>query len=141
MMDYEPPYQLPARATPACDKMSAAQRRPPVGATSRAEIPAPKRSESWLAEGRAAFAIANHAKPSSELVAKRFSSGRTVRIAKEQEMAALCQRRASRWADAIRDGLDPDIARFVRDQAAAWQLLATSYACSARDALVGSADA
>ena len=25
-------------------------------------------------------------------------------------MAALCQRRASDWADAIRDGLDPDIA-------------------------------
>jgi hypothetical protein len=43
-------------------------------------------------------------------------------------MAVLCQRRASDWAEAIRDGLDPDIVRFVRDQAAAWQLLANSYA-------------
>jgi hypothetical protein len=56
-------------------------------------------------------------------------------------MAALCQRRALRWADAIREGLDPDIARFVRDQAAAWRLLASSYACSAREGLVGPADA
>ena len=43
-------------------------------------------------------------------------------------MAALCRRRASDWADAIRDGLDPDIARFIRDQATAWRLLANTYA-------------
>jgi hypothetical protein len=60
---------------------------------------------------------------------------------KEQELAALCRRRASLWGDAIREGLDPDIARFFRDQAAAWQLLTTSYARSAREALAGLADA
>jgi hypothetical protein len=51
-------------------------------------------------------------------------------------MAALCHRRVSKWADAIRDGLDPDIARFIRDQTAAWQLLATNYAGSAGDDLI-----
>jgi hypothetical protein len=133
-MAYETPHHLPARAIPACDAMSAAQRlRPRIAAISRAQITAPKRSESRSAEGRATLAIANQAKPSS--------SGRTARIAKEQELAALCQRRASQWADAIREGLDPDIARFVRGQAAAWQLLATSYARSATDASGGPADA
>jgi hypothetical protein len=39
-------------------------------------------------------------------------------------------------ASAIREGLDPDIARFARDQAAAWQLLSASHARSARDALI-----
>jgi hypothetical protein len=132
-MAYETPYPLPART-------GAAQRlRSRIAATPRAQVTAPKRSETRSAEGRATFAIANHAEPSSELVHKRFSSGRTARIAKEQEMAALCQRRAFLWADAIREGLDPDIARFVRDQAAAWQLLATSYARSARDASGGTA--
>ncbi len=63
------------------------------------------------------------------------SSRRAARIAKEQELAALCRRRASRWADALREGLDPDIARFIRDQAAAWRLLASSYARSMRDDL------
>jgi hypothetical protein len=141
-MAYETPHHLPARAIPACDAMSAAPRlRLPIAATSRAYVPALKRSESRSAERRGTLAIVNHAEPSSELVAKPSSSGRTARIAKEQEMAALCQRRASLWADAIREGLDPDIARFVRDQAAAWQLLATSYARSARDASGGPADA
>jgi hypothetical protein len=88
------------------------------------------------------FAGENDAKPSSKVVAKRSSPGRVTRIAKEQEMAALCQRRASLWADAIRNGLDPDIARFIRDQATAWWLLANSYALSAREgAGGGSADA
>jgi hypothetical protein len=41
---------------------------------------------------------------------------------------------ASDWASTIRDGLDPDIACFVHDQAAAWHLLANSYAHSARHA-------
>jgi hypothetical protein len=110
-MAYET-YRIPGAAS-ACDAISAAQRlQPPITAMSRAKTPTPKLSETSLPERRAA------------------------RIAKEQELAALCRRRASRWADAIREGLDPDIARFVRDQAAAWQLLATSYACSTRDALV-----
>jgi hypothetical protein len=61
-------------------------------------------------------------------IAMRLSSRRAARVANEQRMATLCHRRASKWADAIREGLDPDIARFIRDQAAAWQLLATSYA-------------
>jgi hypothetical protein len=74
-------------------------------------------------------APSNRAEPQSpRLVAKRFASRRVVRIADEQRLAALCHRRASKWADAIREGLDPDIACFIRDQAAAWQLLATSYA-------------
>jgi hypothetical protein len=64
-------------------------------------------------------------------VAIRLSSRRAARIADEQRMVALCNRRASQWAGAIREGLDPDIARFIQDQAAAWQLLATSYARSA----------
>jgi hypothetical protein len=59
-------------------------------------------------------------------VAMRLSSRRGARIANERRMAALCQRRASDWADALRDGLDSDIARFIRDQAA-WRLLANSY--------------
>jgi hypothetical protein len=67
-------------------------------------------------------------------IAMRLSSRRAAPIANEQRMADLCHRRASKWADAIREGLDPDIARFIRDQAAAWQLLATSYASSAGDA-------
>jgi hypothetical protein len=44
--------------------------------------------------------------------------------ADESRLALACYRRASRWADAVREGLDPDIARFIRDQAAAWQLIA-----------------
>jgi hypothetical protein len=135
MMSYEAPNHLPARATPAGGKMSAAQRlRPPIAATSRATIPASKRSGRLAAEERATFAVANEAMPSSELVAKRSLSGRAARIVKEREMAALCERRASLWAESIRNGLDPDIARFVRDQATAWQLLATSYALSAKEA-------
>jgi hypothetical protein len=59
-------------------------------------------------------------------VPMRLSSRRAARIANGQWLAALCNRRASKWADAIREGLDPDIARFIRDQAAAWQLLANS---------------
>jgi hypothetical protein len=43
-------------------------------------------------------------------------------------MAALCHRRASTWAEAIREGLVPYLARFIQDQAAAWQLVAASYA-------------
>ncbi len=77
-------------------------------------------------------APSNRAKPQSpQFVAKRFASGRALRVANEQRLAALCHRRASKWANAIREGLDPDIACFIRDQAAAWQLLATSYARSA----------
>ena len=60
-------------------------------------------------------------------VALRPLSRHAARIANEQRLAVLCQRRASKWADAIREGLDPDIARFIRDQVAAWQLLANSY--------------
>ena len=60
--------------------------------------------------------------------AMRLSCRRAAHIANEQRMAALCRRHASDWVDAIRDGLDPDIARFVRDQATAWRLLANSYA-------------
>jgi hypothetical protein len=72
------------------------------------------------------LATANHAKPqSSSVVGKRSVSGRA-------HMAVLCQRRASDWADAIRDGLDPDIASFVREQARAWRLLANTYAGFAR---------
>jgi hypothetical protein len=128
----------PGRATPVCDAMEAAQcPRPPVAATSRVKIPAPKRSETRSAPERGARAAGNRAKPrSTELLAKRAA-----RIAEEQEMAALCQRRASQWAAAIREGLDPDIACFVRSQAAAWRLLASSYARSARDALAGPEDA
>jgi hypothetical protein len=62
-----------------------------------------------------------------------LSSRRAARIANEQRMAALCHLRASKWADGIREGLDPDIACFMPDQAEAWQLLATSYARSAGD--------
>ena len=115
-MAYEPPYHLPAHTLRPCDKMSAAQRLPPFAAKSRPKITTPKRNETRSAEGRA------------------------TRIAKEQELAALCRRRASLWADAICEGLDPDIARFVRDQAAAWHLLATSYARSATDTPGGQAD-
>ena len=141
-MAYESPYHMLAGATPARDKISAPQPlRPPIAAKSRGKIVAPKQGKTLSAASRGTFAIANHAKPSSGLVANRFSSRRAARIAKEQEMAALCRRRASLWGDAIREGLDPDIARFVRDQAAAWQLLATSYARSAREALAGLADA
>jgi hypothetical protein len=133
-MAYDPPYRWAARTVRPCDIMSAAQRlHPPFAAKSLPEIPAPKQSKTPSAASRGTFAIANHAKPSSGLVANRFSSRRAARIAKEQEMAALCRRRASLWGDAIREGLDPDIARFVRDQAAAWRLLATSYARSARE--------
>ena len=68
------------------------------------------------------MAAANHAElRSPKIVAKGSVSGRA-------RMAALWQRRAADWADALRDGLDPDIARFVCDQAAAWRLLANSYA-------------
>lgn len=128
-MAYERPYHPPARAT-ARDKMCAAQRlRPPISAKSRAKITAPELSETLSAEPPAMLAAVNHAKPQSpELVAKRFASRRAARIANEQQLAALCYRRASRWADAICEGLDPDIARFVCDQVAAWQLLASSYA-------------
>ena len=73
-------------------------------------------------EARAKLAAANNAEPQSpKIVAKRSVAGRA-------HMATLCRRRASDWADAIRDGLDPDIARFIRDQAAAWRLLANNYA-------------
>jgi hypothetical protein len=76
------------------------------------------------------------AKPrSSERVAKLFASGRTADVANEQRMVDFCYRRASKWADALREGLDPDIACFMRDQAAAWQFLAGSYASSARDTI------
>jgi hypothetical protein len=117
--------------------MSAA--RPRIAATSRAKLTASKRSETRQAEQSATFAVANETKPSSELVTNR--SRQAARIAGQEEMAALCQRRASLWADAIREGLDPDIARFIRDQAAAWRLLATAYVRSARDASTGPADA
>jgi hypothetical protein len=46
-------------------------------------------------------------------VPMRLSSRRAARIANGQWLAALCNRRASKWADAIREGLDPDIARFI----------------------------
>jgi hypothetical protein len=64
-------------------------------------------------------------------IATGLLSRRAARIADEQRRADLCHRRASKWAEAIREGLDSDIARFMRDQAAAWQLLAASYASSA----------
>jgi hypothetical protein len=64
-------------------------------------------------------------------IAIGLSSRRAVRTASEQRLAYLCYHRAYKWAEAIREGLDPDIARFIRDQVAAWQLLATSYARSA----------
>jgi len=134
MMAYETSYHMPGAAS-ACDAMSAAQ-RPPITAMSRAKMPTPKPSETSLAERRATSAAANEVDACSEIAAKGSSSRRAARIAKEQELATLCRRRASRWVDAIREGLDPDIARFVRDQATAWQLLATSYARSWRDALV-----
>jgi hypothetical protein len=89
---------------------------------------APKPNKTVSAEPGANLPAANHAKLQSPyIVGKRSVSGRA-------RMAALCQRRASNWADAIRDGLDPDIARFVRDQATAWRLLANSYAGFARHA-------
>ena len=69
---------------------------------------------------------------SPQRAAKRFASA-GLGLANEHGMAALCHRRASKWADALREGLDPDIACFIRDQAVAWQFLAT-YATSARRA-------
>jgi hypothetical protein len=72
---------------------------------------------------------------SPQRVAKRFPSALATDIANEQRMAALCLLRASKWADAIREGLDPDIARFIRDQAAAWRLMAASSTLSAAHAL------
>jgi hypothetical protein len=139
-MDYGIPYPLPARAIPAWDTMSAAQRLRPRVAKSRTKIAVPKRGKRLSTESHGALAAANHVKPSSELVATRVWSQRAVRT-REAEMAALCRRHASRWADAIREGLDPDIARFIRDQAAAWRLLATAYARSAGDSSIGPADA
>ena len=47
-------------------------------------------------------------------VALRPLSRHAARIANKQRLAALWHRRASKWADAIREGLDPDIARFIR---------------------------
>jgi hypothetical protein len=139
-MAYDPPYRWAAGTVRPCDIRSAAQRlHPPFAAKALPEFPAPKQSKTPSAPPHVTFAIANHAEPSFGLVTKR--SRRAACIAKEQELAALCRRRASLWGDAIREGLDPDIARFVRDQAAAWQLLATSYARSAREALAGRADA
>jgi hypothetical protein len=67
-------------------------------------------------------------------LAIHHASRRAARIADNRRMAAYCHRRASKWAEAIREGLDPDIARFIQDQAAAWELLAESYARSAGDA-------
>jgi hypothetical protein len=140
-MACEPPHHRPACATPAGDTTSPVQRlRPPIAAKFRPKIAALNRSESRPGKRRATFVLANHVKSSPEPAARRFSSTRAARIAKEQELAALCQRRASQWAGALREGLDPDIARFVRDQAAAWRLLATSCARSARDALGEAAD-
>lgn len=87
-------------------------RRPPISAEPRAELAAEK-----------------GAKPQSpKLIAERFATRRAARIADDQILAARCYHRAANWADAIRDGLDPDIARFACDQAAAWQLLSASYA-------------
>jgi hypothetical protein len=135
-------YEPPARTVRPCDTVSAPPRlRQPLATKPRSDTPAPKQSKTPSAARRVTFAIANHAKPSSELVAKGVSSRRAARIAKEQELAALCHRRASLWADAIREGFDPDIARFVRDQAAAWQSLATNYARPATEAPGGQADA
>ncbi len=134
-MACESPYRLPACAIAACDTGSAAERlRPSVGAKFRSKTAAAKRSEMRSAEKRATFAVANETRPSSKSVGTRVSSRQAALIAREEEMAALCQRRAARWADAIREGLDPDIARVIRDQAAAWRVLATSYARSAGEA-------
>jgi hypothetical protein len=108
----------------------------------RAKMSVVQRRRPLSVEPRAKLAAANRGKPQSpELVAKRFASGRAARIANEQQMAARCYSRAAQWADAIREGVDPDIARFARDQAVAWQLLSASYARSARDALIGPEDA
>lgn len=91
-----------------------------------------------IAEPRVKLAAADRGKPQPhELFPKLFTSRRTARIANDQELAARCYRRGSHWADVIREGLDPDIARFVHDQAVAWQLLSGSYARSTRDALIG----
>jgi len=119
-MACETPYRLPTRAIPGCDAMIPAH--PRIAATCRAKVIVAKRSET---------------KPLSEPVAKGVSSRRAARIAEEREMAALCQRRAALWADAIRKGLDPDIARFIRDQAAAWRLLESAYASSVGDPSIG----
>ena len=140
-MAYETFHRMPG-AVSACDSMSAAKRlRPPTTAMSRAKMTTPKPSETSLSERRATSAAANEVDACSEIAAKGSSSRRAARIAKEQELAAFCHRRASLWANAIRNGFDPDIARFVRDQAAAWHLLATNYARSAADAPGGQADA
>ena len=128
-MTCEPSHRLPDRTLPACATMSAAS--PRIAATSLAKVIAAKRSETRPAEQRATFAVANETTPSSEPVAKRTSSRRSANVAEQGEMAALCQCRAARWAEGIRKGLDPDIARFMRDQATAWRLLATAYAGSA----------
>jgi hypothetical protein len=48
--------------------------------------------------------------------------------ADENQLALACYRRASRWVDAVREGLDTDIARFIRDLAMAWQLIANELA-------------
>jgi hypothetical protein len=92
------------------------------GVVSAVRSRASKRSKTASAKTRANLTADKGAKPQSpRIVAKRSMPGRA-------RMAPLCQRRAADWADALRDGLDPDIARFIRDQAAAWQLLADSYA-------------
>ncbi len=135
-------YEPPARTVRPCDTVSASARLgQPLAEKSRPDTPAPKQSKTPSAARCVTFATANHAKPSSELDAKGVSCRRAARIAREHELAALCQRRASLWADTIRAGLDPDIARFVRDQSAAWHLLATNFARSATDAPNGQADA
>jgi hypothetical protein len=127
-MDDVTPYRISAYVLPAHETTSADRRVGPcIAPKSRAKITVPKQSEKRSAMRPVTSASAKPAKPSPELIAKGGSSRRASGVATEEELAVLCQRRASLWANAIREGLDPDIAQFVRSQAAAWQLLATCH--------------
>lgn len=106
--------------TTARAKMSVVQRRhPPISVELRASWPLRPRQAATSRACRQAFRV-----PARRLDRQRTTTGRP-----------LLPPRVP-LASAIREGLDPDIARFARDQAAAWQLLSASHARSARDALI-----
>src|ERR1700677_1866151 len=96
-------------------------------------------------------ARAGSAPPRSREPARAVSAARCSSVAERGDCPAMpstCEslkaanQPNNRWStrqsllSAIREGLDPDIVRFARDQAAAWQLLSASQARSARDALI-----
>jgi hypothetical protein len=102
----------------AFDSRSAQRFQRPVAAKSRLKGSTAKRRNAT-----------HNVKPRPDHVRAKCSASRRVDAgARESQLAVACYRRASRWADAVREGLDPDIARFIRDQAAAWQLIANELA-------------